>query len=257
MMVIDVKVQTAEGAASYVAKRIQGMKGVLEASEDIGGGYVVAKVEAKNLDEATRSVLKEIQGVEGVVGVQVLLPEEFVRGGTGWFSIITYIVYPLLWILPSASSLLGLRILDFLTAVPSIEVPLFVILLALGLVIVLQALAIYSNYIRVGEGGCQSSENTAVLITWGPYSVVRHPSTLGGLAFILLLPVILSGVVRYTFLTVLGQVLVSAIVVAVQVPKEEEFSLRKWGETYEAYKRDVPRFNILLGLWRLARRRRE
>jgi len=255
MGVIEVKVETVEGAMSSVAERVRSLKGVLEAGEDSGRGCVIARVEAKNLDEATRNTLKDIRGIEGVVEAQVLLPEEFIRrGGAGWFIIITYIMYLLMWILPSASSLFGWQSLEFLAGVPSLEVPLLAIPLALGLVIAFQGLAIYANYLRVREGGCQDSENTAILITGGPYSVVRHPSVLGGLALILLLPVILSGIVRYTVLTVLGQILVLTLVVAVQVPREEEFSLRKWGEAYEAYKRKVPRFNILLGLWRLSQR---
>jgi len=254
MVVIEVKIQTAQGAASHVAERTRSLRGVVEANEDIGGRHVMVKVEGEDLDEVTRSVLKEIRGVEGVVDVQVMLPEEFVRGVTGWFSLVTYIVYPLLWVLPSASSLLGWQILQLLAGVPSIQVPLFVIPLALVLVFAFQGLAIYANYLRVREGGCQSSESTALLITRGPYSVVRHPSTLGGLALILLLPVILSGVVRYTILAALGQLLVLVLVVGVQVPREEKFSLGKWGEAYEAYRREVPRFNILLGLWRRRRR---
>jgi len=255
MVVIEVKIQTAQGAASHVVEHTRSLRGVVEASEDIGGEYVIAKVEGEDLDEVTRGVLKEILEAEGVVDARVMLPEEFMRGGTGWFSFMMYIVYPLLWILPSASQLFGWQSLGFLAGVPSIEVPLFVIPLALGLVTALQGLAVYANYLRVREGGCQSSEETALLITKGPYAVVRHPSTLGGLALILLLPLILSGVVRYTVLTALGQILVLALVVWVQVPKEEEFSHRKWGEAYEAYKRDVPRFNVILGLWRLRGRR--
>jgi protein-S-isoprenylcysteine O-methyltransferase Ste14 len=250
MVVIEVKIQTVEGAVSSVAGRVRTLADVQEASENIDG-YVVAKVEGANLDEVARTVLKRIRGIEGVAEVQVLLPEEFVRRGTGWFSIMTYVVYPLLWILPSAPFLFGWQILGFLKGVPSIDVPLSAIPLALASVIALQILAIYANYLRVREGGCQNSENTAVLITRGPYSVVRHPSTVGGLALILLLPVILSGIVRYTVLTALGQVLVLVLVVAVQVPSEEEFSCRKWGEAYEAYKREVPRLNIVLGFWRL------
>ena len=250
MVVIEVRIQTAEGAVNSVAEYTRSLRGVVEASEDIGGGHVIAKVEAEDLDEVTRGVLKEIREAEGVVDARVILPEEFIRGGTGWFSFIMYIVYPLLWILPSASRLFGWQSLGFFEGVPSIEVPLFVIPLALGLVVALQGLAVYANYLRVREGGCQNSEDTALLITRGPYSVVRHPSLLGGLALILLLPVILSGIVRYTVLTALGQMLVLAIVVVVQVPREEEFSQRKWGEAYEAYVREVPRFNIVLGLWR-------
>jgi protein-S-isoprenylcysteine O-methyltransferase Ste14 len=257
MAVFQVRVQTGEGRAHYVAEKLRNLTGIVEATDDRGGRNISAKVESKDL-HTVASVLENIRGVEGVVDAEIVLPMELTRRGTNsphWFSAVTYIVYPLLWILPSATSLFGWTSFGFLASIPSIELPSSAVLLALGTMIILQGPAIYANYLRVKDGGCQDQEDTAVLITRGPYSIVRHPSTIGGLALILLLPMILNGILRYTALAMLGQVLIFAIVVAVQVPTEEEFSSKKWGQAYLNYERSVPRFNILLGLWRLRQRR--
>lgn len=42
-----------------------------------------------------------------------------------------------------------------------------------------------------------------------------------------------------------------------QCKKEERFNLRKWGDEYRQYMKEVPRFNFILGIWRLAKRKRK
>lgn len=59
-------IQTEVGKAAVVAKAVREIKGVLEA-EDVTGPYdVIARAEAKNVDELGKLVVAKIQGVEGI-----------------------------------------------------------------------------------------------------------------------------------------------------------------------------------------------
>jgi protein-S-isoprenylcysteine O-methyltransferase Ste14 len=254
MVVVDVKIRTEEGMVSSVAGWVRSLRGVVDVGEDLASGYVTSRVEAGSLTEVVDGVLNEVKADKRVLEATIVFPDELTRRETSWFSVISYGVYPLLWILPSTPLLFGWSGVDFLLSVPVITVPFPAVASAWGLALLLQLLAFSSNRLRLNEGGCKDSENTAVLITKGPYSVVRHPHTIGGLAVIVLLPVMLSIFIRYTVLSVVGQVLILAVVTGIQVPREEEFSLKKWDGAYETYMREVPRFNIVLGLLRRFKR---
>jgi len=60
----------------------------------------------------------------------------------------------------------------------------------------------------------------------------------------------------FTFLSVIGIIL---IVVShyYLVCVEERFSIKKWGDTYTRYMKEVPRFNFIKGLWNLRKRRKK
>lgn len=256
MVVVDVRIRTEGGSVSSVADWVRGLRGVVDVDEDLASGYITSRVDVDSLAEVV-DVLEDVKADKRVLEATIVFPDEFTRRGTSWFSVISYIVYPILWILPSVPTLFGWTSMDFLLSVPVIGLPFPVVASAWGIVVVLQLFAIPSNRLRLNDGGCKDMENTAVLITKGPYSVVRHPHTIGGLAIIVLLPVMLSMFIRYTVLSVVGQILILAIVTGIQVPKEEEFNLKKWDGAYETYMREVPRFNIVLGLLRRSKRMRE
>ena len=257
MVVVDVRIRTEGGTVSSVAGWLRGLNGVVDVSEDLASGFITSKVEAGSLAEIVGGVLKDLKADKRVLEATIVFPDELMRRETSWFSVISYIVYPILWILPSVPTLFGWKSMDFLLSVPVIDVPFPIIISVWGLVIVLQIFAFASTRLRLNEGGCKDVENTAVLITKGPYSVVRHPHTIAGLAVIVLLPVMLSILIRYTVLSVVGQVLIFAIVTGIQVPKEEEFNLKKWDGEYETYMQEVPRFNMILGLLKRSKRARE
>jgi len=40
------------------------------------------------------------------------------------------------------------------------------------------------------------------------------------------------------------------------VVEERKLDIPKWGDKYRKYMEEGPRFNIILGIWRLARRKR-
>ena len=62
-------------------------------------------------------------------------------------------------------------------------------------------------------------------------------------------PVILSQYIHFTILTVFA---IALMIVYLNIGShlEEKYNIEKWGDEYRQYLREVPRFNILLGVWR-------
>lgn len=87
------------------------------------------------------------------------------------------------------------------------------------------------------------------LVEGGLFAVVRHPQYLGymglNLTFIL--------IAQHWLVLLLG--LAAIALFYRHARREEEHLLQKFGHAYEAYMRRVPRFNLLLGVVRLMRRR--
>lgn len=111
----------------------------------------------------------------------------------------------------------------------------------------------YSHYKR---GGLNHDE-TVILFKEGPYRVVRHPAVLGFMMLPLLLPIILSAYVPFSPLSV-AAIIVMVVYVYYGVRMEEEkLDIPKWGDEYRQYMKEVPRFNLILGLWRLRKRKKE
>ena len=92
---------------------------------------------------------------------------------------------------------------------------------------------------------------TRVLVDSGVYAVVCHPQTLG---FILLMSASIL-VSQHWFSVVLS---VPIIVYAyVTERREEESNIEKFGDDYKRYMQRVPRNNVLVGILRVLRRRKE
>jgi protein-S-isoprenylcysteine O-methyltransferase Ste14 len=98
-----------------------------------------------------------------------------------------------------------------------------------------------------GTRGGRAYMQATVVVDRGLYAIIRHPQYLG-----------------YIFLAcgfaMLSQHGVAVLLAAVgstcfyvQAVREERYCLAQLGEPYERYRRRVPRFNIVLGLIRLAR----
>lgn len=99
-----------------------------------------------------------------------------------------------------------------------------------------------------GERGSTYMQTRAV-VDRGLYAVVRHPQYLGYM--------LLAG--GFALLSQHGLV---ALLAAVawgsfygQAIREERYAITRFGEAYDYYLQRVPRFNIILGLMRLARGR--
>jgi protein-S-isoprenylcysteine O-methyltransferase Ste14 len=104
------------------------------------------------------------------------------------------------------------------------------------------------------KGGAPKGKSivlTTVLVDSGVYAVIRHPQYLGFMLFVFAL-VLMS----QHWLSVISGVLGSALFYK-DVLREEQMSVKKFGDYYEQYMERVPRMNFLIGILRLLRRRRK
>jgi len=102
------------------------------------------------------------------------------------------------------------------------------------------------------KGGAPKGESivhTKVLVDSGVYAVVRHPQYLGFILFVFAL-VLMSqhGVSVISWIT-------GSILFYRDVLREEQMSIEKFGNNYKCYMERVPRMNLLLGIFRLFRRK--
>ena len=106
-----------------------------------------------------------------------------------------------------------------------------------------------------GKGGVargKSYVHTTTLVDSGVYAVVRHPQ--GGTAWILLnLGLILIG--QTWPIAILG--IASMVLVYLDALKADQYAIEKFGDDYRRYMKSVPRLNLVLGIMRWARRRRQ
>ena len=103
---------------------------------------------------------------------------------------------------------------------------------------------------RGGAPEGESIVHTTVLVDSGVYSVVRHPQYLG---FML---IVLSFVLMSQhWLSVLSGV-GGCVLFYFDVRREEQNNIAKFGDEYRRYMQEVPGLNILIGVFRLLRRRR-
>jgi len=104
-----------------------------------------------------------------------------------------------------------------------------------------------SRHGRPPEGGPFFA--TTRVVDKGVYRIVRHPQYVG---YTLLA---LGFGARNPHPVVLGLAAGAAGFFYLQALMEERYCRREWGPTYEAYMRQVPRFNFLAGLFRVLRKR--
>ena len=83
---------------------------------------------------------------------------------------------------------------------------------------------------------------TTKLVDKGPYAIVRHPQYLGGILF----------TISITLWTQVGLSLILTILIIILTYQwtftEEKQLINKFGNSYKAYKKQVPRLNLILGL---------
>ena len=162
------------------------------------------------------------------------------------WEIILWVIYIILW-LP-----LNLKFSDQLSAIhfPVIIIYILLIFLAVGTYFV--AWVAYSHRKR---GRLRRAGETVTFYRKGLYRVMRHPGAFGGLMWPVLLPVILSAYVPFTILSVVA-IIVMIVYLYIGILLEEKLSIRKWGDIYRQYMKEVPRFNFILGLQRLRKRQK-
>ncbi|MEA3420912.1 MAG: hypothetical protein U9Q97_04445, partial [Acidobacteriota bacterium] len=160
------------------------------------------------------------------------------------WEIIPWAIYVILW--------LPLNFM-FSDQLPVIHFPLIVIIISIVLSGLGMYIGIWATRMHYKRGGLKHDE-TVILIKDGPYSVMRHPG-FGAMLLPILLPIILSEYVPFSPLSV-----AAIIVMIVHIPygirmEEKELDIPKWGDEYRQYMKEIPRYNFILGLWRLRKKR--
>jgi len=168
---------------------------------------------------------------------------------TGWFAFFA------LWLLPPISKSLNLDFLEFFSGLQSFTIPLVVIYVSIFIVALGTVLFIWANHTHKVRGGIKRPDETITFYREGLYKFIRHPQGLGGITWFIFLPVILSQYIHFTILTVFAIALMIVSLYIASYLGEKE-NIEKWGDEYRQYLREVPRFNILLGVWRHIRRKK-
>ncbi|MCW4050826.1 MAG: hypothetical protein NWE89_13930 [Candidatus Bathyarchaeota archaeon] len=143
-----------------------------------------------------------------------------------------------------------LTFMHLLFQVPRIIFPQNVTYLAVAAFITSVIIMAHAAFLRAKKGGCgwKGESETIMLVTEGIYSVVRQPAHLSSGLILLSLTISLSKWLPFTFLSVIGNILVFVGFYISSI--EEELNLLKWGDDYRQYMKEVPRFNFILGLLR-------
>lgn len=124
-----------------------------------------------------------------------------------------------------------------------------------GVVILLTApLFIFSPFFLLSKYGKNEMEeetyiHTGKVVDKGLFAILRHPQYLG----YVMLAVGFALVSQNLVIVCLS--VISTTCFYLQALKEEDFCLDQFGEPYQNYLSKVPRFNFILGVWRIFRRR--
>ena len=204
-------------------------------------------------------IAKEIAEKEG------LTPEErkqrLIKAGLDFHKIpevpwivVILVIWGILCLLPAIAEISRLEALSFALNLYVIKIPMWVVWIAVAL---LGALMLFLPVLhsriwrfRTKKGGCDDDHHTVVLIKEGLYKIVRHPEYTFYLWFFILLSIAFSPLWRFTVLTIIADILV-IISLELLAKQEEAFNIRKWGDEYRQYMKEVPRFNFILSLWNL------
>lgn len=121
------------------------------------------------------------------------------------------------------------------------------IIVGVGILFIVLAMVTLRRKGNLQEGGDFTA--TTVVVKHGIYSAVRHPLYLG---WLLMYPAAMS-VSQHWLIVVLG---VIGMVSIDRITREADDQLvEKFGTEYEAYKEEVPRLNVILGIIRKFKQR--
>jgi len=173
---------------------------------------------------------------------------------TPWWNFVGYVVWAVLCFLPAGAKFSGLEVLSFFAQLSTIKFPSIVIYAAIAFFIAAIAPTISSMRYRIKSGGCHSEDDTVILLRSGLYRIVRHPTDTAFTVFFVTPPIFLSKLIPFTILSIIGVILIIALNYYASVD-EEKLNIKKWGDEYRRYMKEVPRWNIVRGLWNLRKRR--
>lgn len=158
-----------------------------------------------------------------------------------------FIVVAILWLLPAVAKYSGWQFLSFFAQLPRVEFPIVVIVV--GVVFFIAAISLEAKGVsmRQRRGGCQDTHESVVIVRESPYKIIRHPGYLAEIVYFSLLPVILSKWLLFTILVVV-YIVVWLSMMAYLIRAEDDFNIRKWGEEYQQFMKEVLALNFVKGL---------
>lgn len=133
---------------------------------------------------------------------------------------------------------------------PGFLLPAFIagwVVWAVGMVLVMAPIVLFPRRGGVPKG--KSFVHTTRLVDSGIYAVVRHPQYLGGILSIFIATLLFYPHWLFAVLGVPG-----VVVLYLSARGEEKRLVQRFGANYLAYKKRVPRMNLILGVIRLLNR---
>lgn len=202
------------------------------------------------VEKLERGEITPKETIEALKARRLTQSDAFKYGFGAW----GYLIYVIPCYLPAIAKLSGLGILSFFAQLPEVEFPVSVIYLSIILFIATIPIMAWFTYYNTKKGGCNSEDHTVILLRSGLYRVVRHPGNVAGTVFFATLPIFLSQYLPFTISSVVGIVGIFAFHYYSSIIEERDLDLKKWGDEYREYMREVPRWNVFRGLWNLMRR---
>ena len=205
-------------------------------------------------------IASEIAGREGLTPEQ--RKDELKRAGLDFTKLVrenaymagAFIIWVVLCFLPGVAHLARWQGMDFLLNPFAVKFPAVVAIIAGALSVAGMPLQ-FTERLRVNKGGCKDEHHTVTLVQEGIFKVVRHPEYTYHISLIILIPSAVSPALEYTVLSLVGTVIAIGVYVLL-AKREEAFNTNKWGDEYRRHMKQVPRFNIFLGFWRLIFKKR-
>ena len=210
---------------------------MVEAQEDIG--EIVNKLEKGEITIKEARIELKKKGLQhhGTGLTELLLGLTIILG--------LFLIY-----FPTVANISQLGFLDFFTKLSVFDFPLAVKILASIVIAIGLIITVYASHLLSSKGGLKQGDDTIKFIREGAYKIMRHPIAFGMFCLFVLHPFVLSDLIIYTILALIGQ-LILILGMFLGPINEDKMNLRKWGDQYRLYMKEVPRFNFILGLWRL------
>jgi len=160
---------------------------------------------------------------------------------TPWWTYLAFLVWGVLNFIHVIASIIKMEIMSLFIRLPQIEIPIILEYLSFIVFVAAVSLLAWSTRIRIEKGGLRSQDDTTALLKSGPYGILRHPNEFALTLFFITIPIFLSSNFPFTFLSLIGNivVIVSNYYTCVQ---EEKLNMRKWGDEYREYMEKVPRW---------------
>ena len=202
-----------------------------------------------------KGTISEILGKEGLTPEEIkkeLRERGISEGPYHIYWVTSLLVATILWLLPAIAKYTGWRLLNFFANLLSVKFPIAVIVISVLLIIVGISLESQASYRRKEHGGLRDVDETVFLLKEGPYKIIRHPGFLAEIILCLSIPIALSRWIPFTVLAVISCVLVIGVTIYL-MRVEERFNIKKWGDEYRQYMREVPAINFVRGLRNLTK----